>query len=30
METDPFPAIFVGYWLFCYNEWRYKEFWLYK
>ena len=22
--------IYVGYWIFCYNEWRYKEFWLYK
>ena len=21
--------IYVGYWIFCYNEWRYKEFWLY-
>ena len=26
METDPFPAILCR--IFCYNEWRYKEFWL--
>ena len=30
METDLFPAILCRYWIFYYNEWRYKEFWLYK
>ena len=28
VETDPFPAYFCRYGIFCYNEWHYKEFWL--
>ena len=30
METDPFSANLCQYWIFCYNEWRYKELWLYN
>ena len=29
MKTDLSQQIYVGYWKFCNNEWRYKEFWLY-
>ena len=28
METDRFPAILCRIWIFCYNEWRFKVFWL--